>query len=364
MTAIEVGTVERSEGFERWRRIALGTLKLFFDPDTAPRCAGTAFFGFLSLFPAIATIFLIYGLVADTRLLVETIGNLQYLLPKMALDLLGEQLVMLANQSNTTLGLGLLISIPLALWSGSRGIDALLYAMSRVRGEPPRRGFVKTVLYAIGLTVAGAIFLVVSLVTVAGLPALIPIPTGEEWLLLVLRWPVLLVITVAILGALYRWGPDRHPREFRYIWPGAVLASILWILAGAVFSIYVENFGNFEASFGSVSAAVVLLLWMYNSAQIFVLGAAFNAELQREMEPEAIAERPVPERIAGHAGEHEPASLQGLSAVNLHVSTPRKIRRAVHENRQWFGALLGFTVAATAALVSRALEHREDDEAA
>ena len=285
MAAIEAATADRSEGFDRWKRIALGTLKLFLDPDTSPRCAGTAFFGFLSLFPAIATVFLIYGLVADTTLLVETIDNLQYLLPSMALDILREQLVMLASQSNTTLGIGLLISIPLALWSGSRGVDALLYAMSRVRGEPPTRGFVKTVLYAVGLTIAGAIFLVIALVTVAGLPALIPFPTGEEWLLLVLRWPVLLVITVAVLAALYRWGPDRHPRKFRYIWPGAVLASLLWILAGAVFSIYVENFGNFEASFGSVSAAVVLLLWMYNSAQIFVLGSAFNAELERESNP-------------------------------------------------------------------------------
>jgi membrane protein len=363
MAAI-AATVDRSQSVERWKRIALGTLKLFFDPDTAPRCAGTAFFGFLSLFPAIATIFLIYGMVADTRLLAGTIANLQYLLPKMALDLLGEQLVMLANTSNTALGIGLLISIPLALWSGSRGVDALLYAMSRVRGEPPKRGFVKTVLYAVGLTVAGGIFLVVALVTVAGLPALIPFPTGEEWLLLVLRWPVLLIITVAVLGALYRWGPDRHPRKFRYIWPGAVLASILWILAGAVFSIYVENFGNFEASFGSVSAAVVLLLWMYNSAQIFVLGAAFNAEIQREMEPEKIAERPIPERVAGHAGEHEPAHVQMLPAVNLRVSTPRKIKRAVRDNRQWFGALLGFTVAATAALVALALERKSDDEAA
>ena len=359
-----IGTLDRSEGVERWKRITLGTLKLFFDPDTAPRCAGTAFFGFLSLFPAVATIFLIYGLVADTSLLVDTITGLQYLLPRMALDLLGEQLVMLANQSNTTLGIGLLISVPLALWSGSRGVDALLYAMSRVRGEPPKRGFVKTVLYAVGLTIAGAIFLVVSLVTVAGLPALIPFPTGDEWLLLVLRWPVLLVITVAVLGALYRWGPDRHPRKFRYIWPGALLASLLWILAGAVFSIYVENFGNFEASFGSVSAAVVLLLWMYNSAQIFVLGSAFNAEIQREMEPQAIANRPIPERVAGRAGEHERARVQMLPAVNLHVSTPRRIKRAVTHNRRWFGALLGFTVAATATLVARTLERNSDDERA
>lgn len=360
MAAIEAAPLADTGGFERAKRVTLGTLKLFLDPDTAPRCAGTAFFGFLSLFPAIATIFLIYGLVADRSLLVETIVNLQYLLPAMALDLLRDQLVMLASQSNTTLGIGLLISIPLALWSGSRGIDALLYAMSRVRGEPPKRGFVKTVLYSIGLTIVGAIFLIVALVTVAGLPALIPFPSGQDWALLVLRWPVLLIITIAVLGALYRWGPDRHPRKFKFIWPGAVLASLLWILAGAIFSIYVENFGNFEASFGSVSAAVVLLLWMYNSAQIFVLGAAFNAELQREFEPEKIAERPVPEREVGYAGEHEPAPMQAALATHEHVSAPRKIKRAISANRQWFGAMLGFTVAATAALVTRAMDRRQD----
>ena len=160
--------------------------------------------------------------------------------------------------------------------------DALIYAMSRVRGQRQKRGFIKAVLVAIALTVCGSIFLVVALITIAGLPALIPFPSGEDVLLLVLRWPILLGLTILLLAALYRWGPDRHPRKFRYVWPGAILASLLWILAGAVFSIYVENFGNFEESFGTVTAAVVLLLWLYNSAQIFVLGAAFNAQIESE----------------------------------------------------------------------------------
>ena len=90
-----------------------------------------------------------------------------------------------------------------------------------------------------------------------------------------------MAVTVGVFALLYRWGPDRHPRKYRYIWPGAILASMLWIFAGALFSIYVENWGNYEVTFGSVSAAVVLLLWMYNSTQILVLGAAFNAELER-----------------------------------------------------------------------------------
>ncbi len=110
--------------------------------------------------------------------------------------------------------------------------------------------------------------------------------------LLIVRWPVLLVISAIVLALLYRWGPDRHPRQFRFIWPGAVLASFLWIVAGAVFSIYVQNWGNYSATFGSVSAAVVVLLWMYNSAQILVLGAAFNAALEREATGQSVVAAP------------------------------------------------------------------------
>ena len=271
----------RAYGFARWKAVAGDTVKVFFDPDTSPRCAATAFFGFLSFFPAIATVALIYGIVANGPLVAKTIDSVAYILPLMALQILDEQLKTLAAAPPATLGLGLLISIPLALWSGSRGIEALLFAMSRVRGAPEKRGFIKEALVSVGLTIGGSIFVAVALVTVAGLPALLPFPTGGEWLIIVLRWPVLLLLSVGVLAGLYRFGPDRHPRQYRYVWPGAVLASLLWIVAGAIFSIYVQNWGNYSATFGSVSAAVVLLLWMYNSAQIFVLGAAFNAAIEK-----------------------------------------------------------------------------------
>lgn len=267
-------------GLERWKQVGLATFRTFIAPDTAPRCAAAGFFGFLSIFPAIATVALIYGLVANHALVADTVSSLEYVLPGPALDIVREQLNGLASQPPATLGIGLLISIPLALWSSSRGVDALLYAMSRVRGEKEKRGFIKSALVAIGLSIGASIFMVVALLTIAGLPALIPFPSGDELLVLLFRWPVLLVLTALVLSALYRFGPDRRPRRLRYVWPGAVLASLLWLLAGALFSIYVENFGNYQATFGSVSAAVVLLLWLYNSAQILVLGAAFNAELE------------------------------------------------------------------------------------
>jgi len=281
-------------GFQRWKQTALRTVRVFADPDTSPRCAATAFFGFLAIFPAIATVALIYGLLANRAIVADTVSALQYVLPALALDILREQLANLAAQPPATLSIGLLISVPLAIWSSSRGVDALLFAMSRVRGGEDKRGFIEKALVAVGLSVGASIFVVVALLTVAGLPALFPFPSGEDLLVLALRWPILLILSVGVLVVLYRWGPDRHPRKIRYIWPGALLASLLWLVAGAVFSIYVENVGNYQATFGSVSAAVVLLLWLYNSAQILVLGAAFNTELEltatgrrRELAPAA-----------------------------------------------------------------------------
>lgn len=272
---------------QRLKEAAWSTIRVFFEPDTSPRCAAAAFFGFLSLFPAAGIIVFVYGLVADRAVLTETLSNLSYVMPDIAFDILQNRLALLVGQPPATLGIGLLVSVLVGLWTGSRGVDALLFAMSRVRSDRLERGIVKTVLVSVSLTIFGSIFLAVALLTVAGLPALIPFPTGEEVLVLVLRWPLLFIITVAVLSALYRFGPDRRPRRWRFIWPGALVASLLWLLAGAVFSIYVENFGNFEATFGSVTATVVLLLWMYNSAQIFVLGAAFNTQLEFAVDTDA-----------------------------------------------------------------------------
>jgi membrane protein len=252
----------------------------FFNQDTSLRCAGTAFFGFLSLFPAVATAVLVFGLFADRSNLIVILDALRYVVPGQVLELADKQLTRLIEQPRTVLGLGLLISIPFALWSGSRGVDSLLYAMSQVRDGHDDRNFFQKALIAVGLTLVGSVFLLIALITIAGLPALFPWPTGGEWLLLLVRWPVLFILTLAAVMMVYRWGPDPHPRRFRYIWPGALVASGLWIVAGALFSIYVENFAGYQATFGSLTAAIVLLLWLYNSAQIFVLGAVINAELE------------------------------------------------------------------------------------
>jgi len=286
--------------WRRWKRILVRTFFAIIDMDTSLRCAGVAFFGFLSLFPAIAIIVLLVGLLADRAALAGIIENASYVLPNIALEIIREQLSTLIRQPPANLGIGLVLSVALALWSGSRGVNALVFAMSRVRREPERRSFLMTVVISVGLTLGGSLVLLISLSVVAVIPAVTQafyVPKDVEQFLLLGRWPVLLVISTIVTAMLYRYGPDRHPKNPRFIWPGAVLASVLWIAAGSIFSIYVENFSNYEASFGSVTAAVVLLLWMYNSAQIFVLGAAFNTQYEYARQDEkggpVVADRPV-----------------------------------------------------------------------
>ena len=278
-TRASEGTSEH--GWSRWKQVLFGTFKRFSAKDNSPRCAGTAFFGFLSFFPAIATAVLIYGMVADEATLARTIDPVRPFLPSATIEVIESQLSRLAEQPEGSLGIGLLISIPVLLWSASRGVDALLYALSQVRNRPEQRSFLMEVVYAVGFTVGGAIFVVVALLVIAVLPAILALVGAESIPALFLRWPLLFAVTMLVFTVLFRYGPDHRPHDMRYIWPGALLATTLWILASAAFSIYVENWGDYDATFGALSAAAVLMFWMFISAQVLVLGASFNAELER-----------------------------------------------------------------------------------
>ncbi|WP_240230091.1 YihY/virulence factor BrkB family protein [Devosia lacusdianchii] len=270
----------------RWRRVLWRTAKSMTQMDTSMRCAGVAYFGFLSLFPAVATVVLLLGLFAKPIFLANMVERLEGLVPEMALQLLAGQLVALLEQPRAGLGIGLLLSSGIAVWSGSRGVAALIFATSRTRPEPEKRSLVTSIVVAIATTLLAGIAMVVVLTLVAVIPAYfsaLPWLADNQLLLLFLRWPVLLILGVLLIAAFYRFAPDRKAKKARWIWPGASIATLLWLFVCAIFSFYVERLGNFEASFGSLATAIVLLLWMYNSALIVVLGATINAELEREV---------------------------------------------------------------------------------
>lgn len=246
--------------------------------------AGVAFFGFLSLYPAIAAMVFIYGLLADVAELRSHLQLISQLVPEQTRDILFERLeAVVSADENSGFSTAILISLFITFWSGSRGVAVLLDIIGVAYRQDDNRSFLRTAALSLVLTIGMLVTLVTTLFLVAGIPLLlehiyISVLTAEltKWL----RWPLVLGLFCVALCLLYRLSPDRRDARFAWLLPGAGLATILWGCMSVLFSIYVENFGNYDATFGSLSAIIVLLLWFYYSIFIITLGAEFNAELE------------------------------------------------------------------------------------
>lgn len=253
-------------------------------------CAGIAYFGFLSLFPAATAIVILIGLLMPVDFMTGMVDRLEGIVPEMVRQTIAGQLSRLLAQPSAGLGVGLVLSLAVAAWSGSRGVAALMFAISRTHTAEEKRSIFTAIAVSIVTTFTAGVVLLCILALVAGLPAYfatLPWFGEQQEFILTLRWPLLLVLGAVAIAAFYRYAPDRRHKKAKWIWPGALLATTLWLAVCALFSFYVEQIGNFEATFGSLTTAIVLLLWMYNSALIVVLGATFNSELQREAESTA-----------------------------------------------------------------------------
>lgn len=286
-----------------WWRVTKRAVQLFADTDMSVRCAGVAFFSFLSLFPAIACGVLIYGIVGDRAQLHEQIGTISAVLPPQAAAIVTDQLASLLKQSDTELGIGLLVGLAIALWSGSRGVNSLVFALSKSHYEEERRSFVTAALMSFGLTIGGFIVAAVALFALTVVPAavqLLPFPRIAEIIALWARWPVLAIIVFATSVFLFKIAPDRADPKLRWVIPGAALTTVLWLAASVLFSLYVENFASYDATFGSLAAAVILMLWIYYSTLIFVFGSRLNAELELLTKRDSTTgfERPIGDRGA------------------------------------------------------------------
>lgn len=259
------------------------------ETDVSLRCAGVAFFGFLSLFPAAAVGVALYGLFADIQTLNQQMYLADQFLPSSVTEMFAERLEAIITESDETLTLGLIISLALALWSGSRGINALVHALTKAYREDDNRPFLLAAAISIGLTVAAFLVGLLVLGAVAVLPAIttfLPLPIEAETTALWLRWPVVAIIVLIATAYLYKTAPHRQDPKFRWVLPGAVIASLLWLGGSIAFSFYIENFANYGATFGSLATAAILMLWLYFSSMVFVGGAILNAELEFQTYPD------------------------------------------------------------------------------
>ena len=249
--------------------------------------AGTAFYGFAAIVPLLAATVLTYGLIATPETVSANIQGLFGVLPRDAAQLIGEQLATVVRTSGDKKGVGLFIALVLAIYGGTKGASSLVIALNVAYEEKETRGFVRLNLLAFAIT-GGAVLLALAAVASTAALAFIDglIPGAPDWLLTAIRLASYLIMAaLATTGAacLYRFAPDRKQPSWAWLTPGSLAAMILWLTATFGFGLYVSRFGNYGATYGSLSAVVVLLTWLWLSAYVFLLGAELNSEIEHQL---------------------------------------------------------------------------------
>ena len=274
-----------------WLPHLLQTWRIANSPNVWAHCASVGFFGFLSIFPAMAVFVLIYGLAFSPVEMQEQISLLRSFIPESVYDVLNSRLSELASNTASKLTFGLIISTLLALYAGSKGIKSLIILVNLAFHITQERSFIQGTIRALSLTFAAVVVLIIAISSIAIIPlaaAYFPFPQIAKTIALWSRWPILAGIIFLSFLSLYRFAPNRDAVALKKLVPGAALATVLWILLSVLFSIYVQNFNNYSAEFGALSAAVVIMLWLYYSAFIVAFGAIFNFETIESSKPYAI----------------------------------------------------------------------------
>jgi membrane protein len=268
-----------------WGDILKRTWEQIGEDNISIVAAGVAFYALLSIFPAFTALVSLYGLVADPVAVQNQIAAAQGFLPAEATKLLADELQALVQGPKTGIGIGLAVSVTLALWSARAGTGALMTALNIAYGEAERRNFIKFNLIAFGLTAGMIVFGIVALLVVAVIPAVLKflwLPESLGWVITLVRWPVLAAFTMLALAALYRFGPSRAKPQWQWVSVGSAVATALWIVASIGFSIYVSKFGDYNMTYGSLGAIIILLTWFWISSYIFLAGAELNAEMEHQ----------------------------------------------------------------------------------
>jgi membrane protein len=277
--------------------------------------AGVAFWAMLSIFPALLALIALYGLIADPQDVAKGVGDALGAVSADAKSIITGQLDQVAGAKQQSLGVGLLVSVGVLLWSASSGMQNLMQAVTTAYEQKETRGFIKLRATALALTFGAILFAIVVLGAIGVVPALVDqfVPDGPlKVVALVGEAVVLFALVVTVLTVLYRYAPANRPSGLRWASPGAILGALLWTLGTAAFAFYIQNFSNYQNTYGALAGVVIFMLWLYLSAYIVLLGALVNAEAERGMKGDAASEPEGVDRdiVRGPGEEQEEARLE------------------------------------------------------
>lgn len=268
-----------------WKDIALRVKDEIAADHVGLIAAGVAFYGLMALFPAITALLAIGGLMVEPSQIVDQISQLEGVVPDEVMEIIIGQATQVAGSREGGLGLAAVAGILIALYSASKGMNSLIEGMNVAYDEEEKRGFFMKTFVTLTLTlflITGLLMGLLATLAVPSVIALVDAGPVTEVLGSLLAWGVLLVMTMAGLAVLYRYGPSRDKPELLWASPGAIAACVLWLAGSAGFAFYVGNFGSYNESFGALAGVVVLLMWLWISAFIVLLGAEINAEVEAQ----------------------------------------------------------------------------------
>ena len=284
-----------------WKDIGLRVKDEITRDHVSVVSAGVAFFGLLAIFPAIGALISIAGFFLNPDDVAQQIDTVAALLPENAAAIIQDQIVKVTGGDDTATGFAAIFGLLLALYGAMKGMLTLMEGMNIAYDEQETRGFVALYLTGFVLT----LFLIVGVLAAFGVVMILPAvtgflglpeasPTAIAWL----QWPILAVLTMLGLAVALPLRPGaRHPK-WRWVSPGAVIATVLWLVGTLAFSIYAQNFGSYNETYGTMGGVIILLTWLWLSAFIVLAGAELNSEMEHQT---AATPPPAPARAEGRA---------------------------------------------------------------
>ena len=284
-----------------WKDILWRTYQQIGEDRLLAVAAGVVFYGLLALFPALTAIVSLYGLFANAATINDHLSMAAGILPGGAIDIIREQVARLASKGDAKLGFGFILGLGIALWSANAGMKAIIDALNVVYEEKEKRGFIMLNLVSLAFTLAAIAALLLALGAVVVLPLLLAwlgFATVTTSLVQYARWPVLLALVIVGLALIYRFGPSRREARWQWLSVGSVFAAVAWLGSSALLSWYLGSFAHYDATYGSLGAAIGMMMWMWISSIVILFGAQLNSEIEHQTARDSTVEhnKPLGER--------------------------------------------------------------------
>jgi membrane protein len=272
-------------GWAAWKRILYRTYEEINNDRLLALAAGVVFYGLLALFPAITALVSSYALFATASTINGHLTLISGMMPASAYKIVDEQVTRIVTRGIGDLGAAFFIGLALAVWSANAGVKAIIDALNIAYGVKERRGFIKLNLVSLAFTVSAIAGLLLGIAAVVVLPIVMSylhFGAYADAALAWLRWPALFVLLLGGMAVLYRFGPDLVKPQWHWISPGAVFASLAWLAGSGLLSWYLASFANYDATYGSLGAGIGLMMWLWMSAIVVLVGAELNSEVDAE----------------------------------------------------------------------------------